>query len=271
MAARRQFLLRRIVSRARHEGVARFGDLFTDPAEMRRFRAFATGGEETRSTEPITFHPRCLDGKPVLYRPGTRDKSSLIELVIHQCYLPPPGVSDPKVIVDLGTNVGYTVAHLAHLYPKARVIGVELDRNNFEIAQRNTRWCGDRVRLINAAIWSSDGYVRFGGPGEDAFRVEQSISASEGAGGEGTARSISMKTLMAEHQIDRIDYLKMDIEGGEVEIMLNGDRAWLDNVDSIRMELHHVGYQPFHEALTAKGFHCRRDPRHVHGLQAIRR
>jgi FkbM family methyltransferase len=163
------------------------------------------------------------------------------------------------VIVDLGANVGYTVAHFAYLYPRARIVGLELDRDNFVVALQNTDWCKERVTLINAAVWSSDGYVKFSGVGEDAYHVIAAVSDQAGecmSSSSPMARSVTMQSLLAEQNIAHIDYLKMDIEGGEREIMLKGDRSWMEKVDVMKIELHHVAYQGVADVLTSHGFRC---------------
>jgi FkbM family methyltransferase len=222
----------------------------------------------------MVFHPKCLGGQPVLCRPGTRDKSSLEDLLFHQTYLPPMPLDDPKVIVDLGANVGYTLAHFAFLYPSARTIGLELDANNFLLARQNTKWCQDRVTLINAAIWSKDGYVTFEGLGEDAYHVVAPTARSDDTAApapDRRARSITMDTLINDFDISRIDYLKMDIEGGETELILSSNPTWLERVDAMKIELHRVEYRDFERALTARGFHCYPDARHPSCIVAVRR
>jgi FkbM family methyltransferase len=250
-----------------------FSDLFTSPAEKDRYRQIIKMPEDRGDYPAMVFHPSCLGGNPVFCRPGTRDRSSLQDLLFYQTYLPPKTISQPKVIVDLGANVGYTVAHFASVYPNARIVGVELDAGNFLLAQENTRWCKDRVTLINAAIWSSDGYVYFDGPGEDAFHVVGSAVADITAPSTTPARqsrSLTMATLIKDFDIARIDYLKMDIEGGEAEIILSADPSWLALVDAMKIELHDVDYDDFDRALSTRGFNCYPDSRHPSCIVAVR-
>jgi FkbM family methyltransferase len=263
--------IKRVAAKVRREKVLRFGVPFFDPGEVSAYRQLSTEPGAARGGTPLAFHPRCLDGKAVFCRPGTRDKSSLEDLLAHQVYLPPAEVREPKVIIDLGANVGYTLSHFAHLYPNARIIGLELDRDNFAMAQQNIGWCAHRVALINAAIWSSDGIVKFSGPGEDAFHVDAALSAAQAPrSAERTARSISMPSLLAQHGIDFVDYIKMDIEGGEAELLLNADCSWLKRVGSMKIELHHVPYDKFHQVLTGHGFRCHGDRRHWACIVATR-
>ena len=53
----------------------------------------------------------------------------------------------PRTILDLGSNIGLTIALYAAKFPAARILGVELDSSNLEIAHMNT----DREILWGAA------------------------------------------------------------------------------------------------------------------------
>ncbi len=259
MSSQLSTLAKRVALRVRSKSGMLFGEPFTSQSEKGLYRQIIAMPEDHGNHPAVMFHPSCLGGKALLCRPGTRDRSSLEDLLFNRAYLPPKPLNNPKVIVDLGVNVGYTVAHFAVLYPAARIIGLELDTNNFMMAQQNTDWCKDRVTLINAAIWSSDGYVNFEGRGEDAFHVVASADAADDADNATTnrnARSISMETLMKDFDIDHIDYLKMDIEGGEAELILKADPAWLARVNAMKIELHHLEYDDFDRTLTSRGFRC---------------
>jgi hypothetical protein len=50
--------------------------------------------------------------------------------------------------------------------------------------------------------------------------------------------SITIPELMERHDIDRIDILKLDIEGAEQELFASGIDRWIDRVDTIAIELH---------------------------------
>ena len=266
-------LAKRAGLRIRSKSRMLFGKPFISDSEKTLYRQIVIMPEDRGDYPVMVFHPSCLGGNPILCRPGTRDRSSLQDLLFHQTYLPPKTISQPKVIVDLGTNVGYTVAHFASVYPNARIIGVELDAGNFLLAQENTRWCKDRVTLINAAIWSSDGYVNFDGPGEDAFHVVGSAVADDTAPATSltrSVRSLTMESLIKDFDIARIDYLKMDIEGAEAEIILATDPSWLALVDAMKIELHDVDYDDFDRALSARGFRCYPDSRHPSCIVAVR-
>jgi FkbM family methyltransferase len=266
-------LLKRVGTKVRPSLQLALREPFTLQTEKDLYRKVLNTPESDEPHAPVTLHPACLGGHSILCRPGTRDKSSLDDLLFHQVYLPPKPLHQPRVIVDLGSNVGYTVAHFAFLYPSAKVIGLELDPGNYALALKNVEPWKDRVSLINAAIWSSDGDVVFGGHGEDAFRVLSPANDSPAQANQPKARlakSVTMPSLMRDHGVSRIDYLKMDIEGGEAELVLNADCSWMEQVDAMKIELHHLDYGDFERALTARGFHCYPDKREWTCIVALR-
>lgn len=256
-------IFKRGLIKLRREYGARFGNVFTTPQEMELYRQVLAAPRS--SAPPVAFHPNCLDGAPLLCRPGASDKHALEDLLFLQVYLPPPLKHPPRTIVDLGANVGYTLAHFAHLFPEARIVGLELDAGNHALAVENTAKWRDRVTVLNAAIWSSDGEVSFGGRDENEFHVVET-----GSGSGRRVRSLTMPTLMKEAGLDTVDYVKMDIEGGETELLLNGDTSWLDKVGAMKIELHDVDHRDFERALKARGFRCYEDKLLWKGLVAVR-
>jgi FkbM family methyltransferase len=257
-------IFKRGLIKLRREYGMRYGDVFTAPEELALYRQVVAAPRS--SDPPVTFHPKCLDGAPLLCRPGASDKHALEDLLFLQVYLPPPLKRTPRTIVDLGANVGYTLAHFAHLYPDARIVGLELDIGNHALALANTAQWRDRVTVLHAAIWSSDGHVTFGGHDENEFHVITGDAISEGR----RVRSLTVPTLMNEAGFETIDYVKMDIEGGETELILNSDTSWMDKVGAMKIELHDVDHRDFERALKARGFRCYEDPLLWKGLVAVR-
>ena len=50
-------------------------------------------------------------------------------------------------------------------------------------------------------------------------------------------RCVSIDTLRREHGIDRIDLLKLDIEGAELDVLSASD-SWMHAVGAVVVELH---------------------------------
>lgn len=217
------------------------------------------------SARPATIRVRSIGGVPVLCR-ASADVWTFRDTFVKQYHLPPAPLPEAPTIVDLGTNVGYTVADLAHRHPRARILGVELDATNFALARRNTAHLGDRVTLVHAAAWVEDGTVTYADDEDDAFRV----SPGGPRAGARTAPARRILTLLDEYGFERVDYLKMDIEGAEAAV-LDAPLDWAGRVRTMRIELHPPAtYEAAAAALERQGFACRRDERHWNGIVAVR-
>ncbi|MHA1535983.1 MAG: FkbM family methyltransferase [Alphaproteobacteria bacterium] len=228
---------------------------------LRCWRRNIAAGDE------IVFRIRQLKGKPLICRTGTTDAAVLYDTFAGLYHLPRHPLPEDASIVDLGTNVGYVAAHLAALYPGARIVGLELDPGNADVARRNLKQFGDRCSVMTAAIWTRDGSVEYDGEGEWGYKVIEEDSEFLGMGVHRRAPSICMESLMAQLDIERIDFLKMDIEGGEFAL-LNGAPDWLKKVTAVNVEIHDLDrVDEIAEPLQASGFTVQRD--HIHWCQLI--
>ena len=134
----------------------------------------------------------------------------------------------PEKILDLGANIGMTMAHLAVLYPSARIVGVELDAENAALCRENLRPWADRCTIVEAAAWTADGAVRY----ERRRGYEQGFHVTSESGN-ATAPAISLNTLLARHGWDQVDFVKMDIEGAEQQVLRRATQ-WAERVRSIK-------------------------------------
>jgi hypothetical protein len=121
----------------------------------------------------------------------------------------------PRVIVDAGAYTGLSTAFFAMRYPDARIIAIEPDEQNFELLLQNTASFSN-VRAIRAALWSE--------------RTLAEPSAK-------SIRAITVADVLREYRLERIDLLKVDIEGSEKEVFVSSD-PWIGYVDAICLELH---------------------------------
>ena len=131
-------------------------------------------------------------------------------------------------IVDLGAHIGLTSFYYSFLYPTAKIYSVEASLKNFQLLEQNLK-NNENVNVIHAAIYSFDGEVKFD---------NSSLSYNNKIGTSGDLiPSLSVKTLMDKYNIDKIDLLKIDIEGAE-RFLLGQNNEWLEKVDNIIIEVH---------------------------------
>src|SRR5262249_7165282 len=58
-----------------------------------------------------------------------------------------------EYIVDAGANIGLASLYLLRRFPRARVVAVEPDTENLEIARHNLRAVSERCQLVHGAVW----------------------------------------------------------------------------------------------------------------------
>jgi FkbM family methyltransferase len=205
---------------------------------------------------------------PMLCRPRTSDAQTLFVAMHDRFHLPPIVLPDDCVILDLGANAGYTAAHLAHLYPQARVIGLEMDEKNAALARLNVAAFAPRCHIIHAAAWVENGWITYSGRREEAYKISDIEKSAPVNIRRAPARAIN--SILDECELDRIDYVKMDIEGAE-DAVLTSATEWLDRVVSLKVEIHPPAtIDRTMRALAAKGFTAWRDSQHPACVAACR-
>ncbi len=80
---------------------------------------------------------RALGGGAVACRPGSSDYCVFYDAFYQGHHAPPADLERVRTILDLGANVGATMLEMAARLPAARILGVELDRANWELCRRN--------------------------------------------------------------------------------------------------------------------------------------
>ncbi len=132
-------------------------------------------------------------------------------------------------VVDLGANIGLTSVYLAKRYGAQFIVAVEPDPGNAALTRRNLQQNAIKASVIEAAIGPEDATVRF------SCQADSNLGHVSPEGRE--VPMISMETLCRSQALQRIDVLKMDIEGGEQQL-LSGPIQWLSRVRSIIAEFH---------------------------------
>ena len=182
-------------------------------------------------------------GAPVLVRLGTSDIKVFNDIYRRQEYGWNFG-SPPSVIVDAGAYTGLSTSFFATRYPDATIIAIEPDEENFELLVRNTTRYPN-VHTIRAALWAESGSVSLVDPGDGAWglRLLESDGSSpvaadvNSAVGSKSVRAVTITDIMRDYDLEKIDLLKVDVEGSEKEIFANAN-PWIAFVEAICLELH---------------------------------
>jgi Methyltransferase FkbM domain len=136
------------------------------------------------------------------------------EIYIRNCYFKfhtPDVFATARTVLDLGANRGsFSVLMATHA---DYVISVEAISDFVPVIEHNMRI----NRYTNYAI--ECGFVGNGGMFENS-----------------SFRKLTIDSILEQHNMDHVDFLKMDIEGSEFELF--SSHGWLERVTALSMEVH---------------------------------
>jgi FkbM family methyltransferase len=190
----------------------------------------------------------------IAVRNGTTDVSCLEKVFIYGEYESPFKLA-PRLIVDAGANVGMATLYYSYQYPDAKIVAIEPELSNFKLLQRNCVGLSN-VILIQGALWPKNCGLEIENLAVDAwmFRVSEGLSGPHGQ----SVMAITIQDILKLSHSDRIDLLKLDIEGAEFQLFSEGAEQWIDQIGSIAIELHdriEPGCaQAFYSVLTGRKF-----------------
>ena len=132
----------------------------------------------------------------------------------------------PPVLLDLGANIGLFGVWALDRFPGSTITAFEPDPTNAAVARLciQANEAGDSWRLVEAAATASDGRVSFVSGEFSRSRIE--------AGGDAEVEAVDVFPYFED-----VDFAKVDIEGGEWEIL--GDPRFKElGLTALALEYH---------------------------------
>ena len=174
-------------------------------------------------------------------------RHTLKEIFLYHTYVHREILADlpeKPVVIDVGGNVGFFSLFALHLRPQARCFTFEPVTGNFSQLQKNQRrnpradW-----HIFHAAVAGQDGAVQISSPTGQDLVTDASIKrpgrpAARSAGVSETVQACALQTIFEREGISHCDWLKLDCEGAEYEILYNAPSALFDRISCITMETH---------------------------------
>lgn len=146
--------------------------------------------------------------------------------------------SSNPLIIDCGCNYGTSILYFKSIYPKAEIVGFEPDPYIFNIAKKNmAQYDLENVTLINKGLWKEVSTLAFYSERADGGRLDF-------IGGNPEHEKLLVETtILSKFLNDRkVDFLKIDIEGAELEVLLECEK-YLENVSNLFVEYHSFIYK----------------------------
>jgi FkbM family methyltransferase len=209
------------------------------------------------------------------FRMRESDVFVLEEILLERQYELQTPVRPAPVIVDAGANIGVAALWFLAQNPGATLYAFEPEPENFELLSANIGNLNG-VTVEQAALGAEQTVATLHLAAHGAMH-----STRAGSGDEQRCvlvSSIRLGDYLKAHAIQRVDVLKIDVEGSEFDL-LRGLDSHLDSVRVIVGELHEalVNEREFYEFLAARRFRCVRKQYYgsgradrVHGFEAVR-
>lgn len=141
------------------------------------------------------------------------------------------------VIVDAGGYIGTAAMALSELYPKANIISIEPSKDNYRILKKNISKYPNITSIYGALVASDKKKVTLKNrkTGAWGYTIVNAPKDSLNVDIMGEVPCYKLSNLGVD--IKDIGILKLDIEGGEYDIMKN-DTESLQSIPVILVELH---------------------------------
>lgn len=142
-------------------------------------------------------------------------------------------------LFDVGANVGEYAKLLCQYFPQSRVFGFEALPATYEILLQNIKR-DDQIFPVNKALGSTKEkrsfYTDGAGSGLSTFFPMESIT-SQHIMQEITIEIETIDSFCLDNQIEKIDFLKIDVEGFELEVLKGAKKMIADKrIQAIQFE-----------------------------------
>ena len=141
----------------------------------------------------------------------------------------------PNIIVDAGANIGLSSLFFTRKFKTSQIYSIEPEKSNYDLLVKNTKEYS-HIHPINAALWDKDQLLNIvdNGEGNASFQTSESVIKNTIS----QIQGMSMQHFMSLNNLNKIDLLKIDIEGSEFELFNSENIDWIDAVDNIAIEIH---------------------------------
>ncbi|MBW7909499.1 MAG: FkbM family methyltransferase [Kiritimatiellae bacterium] len=186
--------------------------------------------------KPAAFDLR--NGLRLTLRPGTSDFRIVREILVWGEYEPPGFEIGPDfTVVDIGAQIGVFTVNAGRKALRGRIISFEPHPDNFALLKQNIDAnVLRRASPYNRAVADKAGTLTFF---VSSFNTGgHSIMPSEGRDHSLKVEAIRLDDILRDEGVAEIDYMKIDCEGAEVQILRGLSDETLRRIRRIVMEVH---------------------------------
>lgn len=204
-----------------------------------RARSLARSGVRGKSLAKLRWR-----GHDVFYRPATSDPLAINQVLLRQrakaeYYL--PLALEPKVILDIGSNIGTSILFFHEQFPAAKIYGFEPHPETFRILQMNVGSIPS-VEVFNYALGATDAKISVMFDGADFSRFMAKVEDADWCSPV-SSTECQMKhagEVMKNLGVTNVDLIKIDCEGAEYDVLSALPDEMLRHCKWIAGEMHDV-------------------------------
>jgi FkbM family methyltransferase len=221
------------------------------PSRKTLFRAYQRSLHSTTDTTEAALRLR-VGGTVVPLRIRLSDIYTLAEIFHERQYELRTPLPLRPIIVDAGANIGVASLWFSARYPGARIVALEPAPDNLRLLRENLGSLPDAT-VLGAAVAKTAAPVALHLAEHGALHSAVDTSLDDAPTVE--VPGVTLADVMVEHDLPRIDLLKIDVEGSELDA-LEGLGPRLAQVGVIAGEMHErlVSEEAFYGLLERSGF-----------------
>jgi len=211
-------------------------EIFTSPKkEIKKYTLQGTLQEVINNlSQNLQSYPRreagklLVDGKEIYYADLHSFYHQIVQIFGQNLYTFESSAPNPKIL-DCGAHIGIASLFFGTKYPGAEIITFEADSEIAAMAEKNLQSYNiPNFEVIAKAVWKDNKGVSFEASNDDSGFIDVNNTLQN------KVPSIRLRDYL---ENDKIELLKIDIEGAEYEV-LKDCRGVLRNVEKIVAEVH---------------------------------
>lgn len=170
-------------------------------------------------------------------RGGSTDRFIFNEVWLHKSYIPKGFEIKPNdIVVDIGAHAGIFTILASYYAQNGKIYSFEPFKENYDLLLENIKLNNFRnVHAFNKAVSNKSGKLKFY-VSQTKNKGQNSMYKLDESQKEVSVDKISFKDFLK--RIPKIDFLKIDCEGAEYEILFSLDKKDLEKINKISMEYH---------------------------------
>jgi FkbM family methyltransferase len=167
---------------------------------------------------------RLFSGDPFIVRVGDQISQAVFSYGCHEPHLTSlvlPFLKPGMTVFDIGANIGYYTVLMARRVGVAGMVhAFEINDHVIELLEENIRFANIRnVKIVKRAVANTTGQREFfvpavGDEGEGSLKKSNRYEAVTTV----KVPSVSLDDYVKQNEINKVDFIKIDVEGAEYEV-----------------------------------------------------